>query len=692
MKVSIDWLKSYVDIDIPIDELTDKLTNIGFNLEELIERDGDITLDLEVTSNRPDCLGHIGIAREIATILEKPLKLPSVNLAEQSSANIKEYTSVNVISPELCPRYTARLIKDVQVKPSPDWLVKRLEAVGLRSVNNIVDITNYVLFETSQPLHAFDFNKLAGRKIIVRKAKDGEKFIAIDHTEHKLSSDDLIIADAEKPVALAGIMGGLNTEVTDRTTDILLESAQFDPITIRKTARRVNLHSESSFRFERKVDPLNVVFASERAAQLICEIANGKLVSGIIDVWQSSFVPTEIQFDCRKVKQVLGIDVPTSKCKKILEALGIQIKTDNNNILELVIPSHRSDLTRPIDIVEEIARIVGLDKIPTSEKISITTQPKSQSEKITKAAHYALNHCGYYETITVTLVEPKYAAMFTQINEQDVLKLDTAQRMSNNALRCSLIPSLLAVRKINQDAGNNISDIYEIARVYLPRTNSNSNKDKNNTNTDNNKSVTNLPDEQIHLAILSSSANIRSIRGVLELLCKLINSPEQITLEPVEYEYFLPDQSAKLKLGEEEIGIIGTVNQDIQKQFDIKKPVSVAEINFSKFLDIQTSPPLFTPIEKYPGIRRDFSIIVDERVKWQDIASAIKQLQISDIRDIEFGEMFRGKQIPKGKKSLFFSVLFRNPEHSLTHEQADKYQQQIIELLESKFDAQLRTQ
>ncbi len=674
MKVSIDWLRSYVDIDIPIDELTERLTHIGFNLEELITVDGDTVLDLEVTSNRPDCLGHIGIAREIATILDKPLKVPAVELSEDNSVDINNQTSVEVLSPQLCPRYTARVINNVKVGPSPDWLVKRLEALGLRSVNNIVDITNYVLLETSQPLHAFDFDKLAGKKIIVRKANNGEQFVAIDHSEHKLSPDDLIIADEQRPVALAGVMGGLNTEVTETTKNILLESAQFDPISIRRTARKLNLHSDSSYRFERKVDLVNVEYASRRAAHLICEIADGTVSAGLIDIWQNPFTPTKINFDVRQIKKVLGIDVSIGQCEKIFTSLGITIDSSDNGIFELTIPSHRSDLTRPIDLVEEIGRIVGLDKIPTSERISITTQPACPSEKIFRSTHQALNHCGYYETITVTLVEPKYSAMFTDIAESKVLKINAAQRMSNNALRCSLIPSLLMVRKTNQDAGNQSSDLYEIARVYLPR------------------KANELPEEQIHLAIISSSADIRSIRGVFELMCKLTNVPEQITFEPKPMSFFLPDQSAKVLLGDKEIGIAGTINPEIQKQFELKKPVTVVEINFDRILNLPTEPPIFTPLPKFPAIRRDFSMIVDEDIKWDEIAQAIKGLNIDDLREISFGEMFRGKQIPKGKKSLFFSVLFRNPSQSLTHEQAERYQQRIIDLLEKTFDAKLRTQ
>ncbi len=672
MKVSLNWLKDYVEIDLPAATLADKLIHTGFNLEEIRNLPGDTMLDLEVTSNRPDCLGHIGIAREVAAVLGKELAFPKFE-ASETGGPVARQAAVEVAVPDLCPRYTARVIKNVKVGPSPKWMVDRLEAIGLRSINNVVDITNYVMMETGQPLHAFDMNKLSGSKIIVRQARPQEPFIAIDHSVHQLDHEVLVIADAERAVALAGIMGGLNTEVSEETTNVLLESAEFSPLCIRRTARKLNMHSDSSYRFERKIDPVNVDWASRRAADLMVKLAGGQLSEGVIDAWAHPFKPTTIELKWKKVSDVLGITVEPEVAVKVLRALGFTIERQDNEKILVVVPAFRAEVSRPIDLVEEIGRIVGYGKIPIVGTISITAVPESKLEKMNKIAHRALNQCGFNETITVTLVEPKYAAMFTDVPQDNVLRVANTRRQANDALRCSLISSLLLVRRFNQDAGNAVSDLYEIARTYKPA--------------DHGK----LPVERRHLAILSSAGDMRSIRGALELILRYVNSAQPLRLVPRSMPWFLPDQSAAVFLGDKEIGIIGTISPAIQKTFDLKKPAAVAEINFEAIADLPLEPVVSSPLPKFPAIERDLSIIVDEQVSWQQIESVVRGLNIPDLETVQFGELFRGKQIPKGRKSLFFSLRYRNPQRSLTHEEVDACQQKIIQALTETCKAQLRT-
>ncbi len=672
MKVSIDWLKEYVDIDLPVDKLADILTHIGFNLEEKITLGDDTVLDLEVTSNRPDCLCHIGIAREIAVALEKKLKLPDTKLSDSDEFPVEDIASVEVLSPGLCPRYIARIIKNVQVGPSPRWMVKRLESMGLRSVNNIVDITNYLLFEYSQPLHAFDLDKLSERKIIVREAQENEPFVAIDHTEHKLNRDNLVIADALKPVALAGVMGGLNTEVSASTKNILLESAQFDPLSIRRTARKLNLHSESSFRFERKVDPVNVDTASARAAGLICELAGGTLASGSIDLWQEKWKPAKITFRLRRIREIMGIDIAPSICEKIFKLLGLTIQSKNENEFVLLSPSHRADLSREIDLIEEVGRIVGFDKVPIVNRISISANPVSSAEKITRTAQQILNHCGFYEIITSSLVEYDQANLFTDIDRSEILRISDSRKLANDSLRSSLLPSLLATRKLNRDAGNARSDLYEIARVY--------HSSKGNTPATEHKS----------LSLLSSVGDMRAIKGAFELIEKNLNLPVKIKFQAQPMEWFLTDRSAKILLGERELGIAGVINQKLQKTFDLKDAIAVAEINLDTILSLKLDPPLVKPLPKFPAIKRDFSFILDEDISWQEIENLVIKLKIPDMEKVVFGEDFRGRQIPGGKKSLFFTVIFRNPGRSLTHEEVDLHQTAIIDTLAKLHHAELR--
>ncbi|MFA5863958.1 MAG: phenylalanine--tRNA ligase subunit beta [Phycisphaerae bacterium] len=672
MKVSFNWLKDYVEIDLPAMELAEKLIHTGFNIESIKDLPADILLDLEVTSNRPDCLGHIGIARETAAILGKELKLPSVEYAA-AGRPVTAQTVVEVVAPKLCPRYVARVINNVKIGPSPKWIVDRLEAIGIRSINNVVDITNYVLMETGQPLHAFDLDKLSGRKIIVRPAKPGERFVAIDHSAHELDSETLVIADAERAVALAGIMGGINSEVSESTKDILLESAEFDPVCIRRTARKFNLHSDSSYRFERRIDPVNVDWASRRAVDLIVRLCGGEAAQGEIDVWTKPVTPTKIELKFKKIKDVLGIEVEIPVVLRILKSLGFAIEGHDSEKMTVLSLPFRAEVSRPIDLVEEIGRIVGLNKIPTVDSISITAVSSSRMEKMTRLVHQALNQCGFSEAVTVTLVEPKFAALFTDVPSDNVLRVASTRRQVNDALRCSLIPSLLSVRVLNQDAGNAVSDVYEIARTYRPNP------------------AGKLPLEEKHLAILSSLADVRSVRGTLELMFRLINSPEKIRLVSKPMPWFLPDQSAQVFLGSRPIGIIGTINPETQKIFDLKKPSAVAEINFDVMTDLPFEPAVFSPLPKFPAIERDLSIIVDEQVSWETIERVILGLRISDLESIDFGELFRGKQIPKGQKSLFFTLRYRNLDRSLTHEEVDADQQRVIQALAESCKAQLRT-
>ncbi len=672
MRVSLNWLKDYVEIDVPISKLLDDLTNIGLNVEETSEFEDDLIIDLEITSNRSDCLSHIGIAREIACLLDKRLNTPEHRFKE-AEIDVSELTTVEVKEPNLCPRYTARLIRNVNIGPSPEWLVRRLEAVGLRSINNVVDITNYVLMEYGQPLHAFDFDKVEGHRIIVRCAEEGEKLTTIDHTEHKLSSQDLIIADANRPIALAGIMGGLDTEVTESTINVLLESAEFDPICIRRTARRLSLQTESSYRFERKVDPVGVELASRRATYLIQEIAGGEVAKGLIDVWNKKWKPNIIEFDTRLVKRILGIEVGVKTCEKILTQLGFETNNTKAGKFTVTVPPFRRDVYRPIDLVEEIGRVVGFDKVPSAEKISIVAQPISKEERINRVAHNVLNHCGYSEAITLTLVPPEYAHMFVDFSKEEPLKISANHRMLNNTLRTSLIPSLLQVRKLNQDVGNLESNLYEIARVFLPA-----------------KGDDNLPIEEIHLAILDQSFDLRPIKGAFELILRTLHIDKVLEFIPIPCEWFEKGKSADILLDGEKIGIVGVISNDIAKRFDLKKQVAVAEINFDKILSLPITPPRFVPLPKFPAIRRDFSILVDQHITWKMIEDAVKSLKLSEMEKVSFGEVFKGKQIPKGKKSIFFSVIFRRADRSLTHEEVDEYQERIVSILRQRYLAELR--
>jgi len=671
MKVSVLWLRRYVDWPGDLDVLTDRLTHTGFNLEEIIDVGSDVVVDLEVTSNRPDCLSHIGIAREISAAFDLELKLPSVDLME-GIKSVEQYCSVQVDCPELCPRYTARIIDNVKIGPSPQWLVQHLEALGLRSVNNVVDVTNFVLLEIGQPLHAFDYHKLKGGKIIVRRAGCGQQITAIDETRHELNDQRMVIADASVPVAIAGVMGGVDTEVSGGTTCVLLESAQFDPLSVRRTARALNLHSESSFRFERGVDPQVVDWASRRAAGLIQELAGGQIASGVVDVWPIQKPAATVTLKRQQIKRLLGIDLDWSRAKQILTNLGFELSQITDDQLTVVVPWHRRDVHRGVDLIEELARIEGYHKVPVSETIKIVAQGTSHLEHTTRLVGESLNACGFFETVTQTFQQDSQAQLLTDVPPERMLRVADHVSRQWNVLRCSLLGSLLAVRRTNQHAGNQQGDLYEIARVFLPA--------------DDGK----MPNEQRMLGMLSCRGT-RVVCGALEQVVDDMKLDKNIEFRPADRPWYQPGSGAEVLLGGQAIGHTGLISAAVQDAFDLRGAVAVAEVSFQILLDQPTQPAKYQPLPRFPAIDRDLSLIVDQQVSWQQIRDLATSVDVGQLQQVQFVDLFQGKQIPKGKKSVTLTMQFRQSDSSLTHQQADEFQSRILNVLQEKLNATLRT-
>ena len=469
MATSLNWLNSYLDRPTDANEAEDVLTDVGFPFDGADELDdGDWQLDVEVTSNRPDCLCHAGLARELAARTGRTFTAPPLDLPDATGPAVDTQTSVTIEpdAADLCTLYTARVIRGVSIGPSPDWLTQRIEAIGLRPVNNVVDITNFVLHEMGQPLHAFDMNLLAERRIVVRRANDGEDFTAIDGTKHKLRNDMLVIADAERPVAIAGIMGGLDSEVGDATTDILLESARFDPLSTRTTSRALKLSSDSSHRFERGVDPHGVDAASRRAAALIVELAGGELAEGVVVAGGTPPATTLVSLRPERCRKLMGVDMPVEHMVEHLAALGLQPDWEPEaDQITCTVPSHRAaDLTREIDLIEEIARMHGYDHIGFEPKMQITARRPQVEVLARNEIGRALVAHGYHETITFSFASPKHAEPFRA--DWEPVRVDEEKKKAEPELRPSLLPSLLECRKSNQDAGNQGVRLFEVAQVF----------------------------------------------------------------------------------------------------------------------------------------------------------------------------------------------------------------------------------
>ena len=671
MKISLNWLSDYIKIERSTEEIAEILSDLGLPCERIKHLDDDVVIDVEITSNRGDCLSYIGIARELAAVTEKKLKIPAVEL-DELGREAGEFASVEIIEPDLCCRYTARTIEGVKVGPSPDWMKKRLEAVGLRSVNNVVDATNYAMMETGQPPHAFDYAKIAEGKIIVRRAVAGERIVSIDGTQCELAPNMLIIADGQGPVAIAGVMGGLDTEVSGATTTILLEDAYFEPISVRRVSRRLGLPSEAAFRFERTVDIEAIDWASMRTAQLITQVAGGKVAKGVVDIYPKRNAKKQVMLRLRRLNKILGIEVPDKEAAKILSKLGFQPQK-KDELIVCTVPSWRSDVYREIDLIEEVARVYSYNKIPTEQKIKIEVVPVDARQKLAESIGTYLNGCGFYETITVSFVDNSIAELFTRSEVKEHLGVQDVSRKSANLLRQSLLGSLLGVVKTNLNAKNAPCRIFEIANTFAPA----------------GKQRGGLPVEKTKLALVCDS-NFRDLRGVIEGLIRNIDRDAQMTFRPADLVW--AEVGAEILVNGDVIGTAGIISQAVKKKFDFERlsPCG-AEMEFELFSTLQRGAIKVKPIPRFPAIERDLSIVVDEAISWSNIIELVNKKAPGELEEIQFVDIYRGKGIPAGKKSVTLSLLFRDEDGTLTHETVDGFEADIVKSLTKFVGAQLRT-
>ncbi len=525
MIVSWNWLKNYVALDMPAEEVEQRLAMAGLNHEESWQAGDDRAIDLEITSNRPDCLGHVGVAREIAVLFNKKLQTTDPRPAS-GKTQAADLATVAIDCPDLCYRYTARVIRGVRVGPTPDWMARRLRTIfdprpaqrdkkkPWKSINNVVDITNYVLMECGQPLHAFDLKHLRGQQVVVRRARPGEKFEAINHETYELSPEMCVIADAERAVALGGVMGGADTEVSTATTDLLIESAEFAPLSIRGTARALKLFSDSSYRFERGVDPRGIDWASRRCCELILELCGGELAEGVIDIGRPAPPPAPIVLRFSQIQRILGIEIDRDELVRILTALGGELR-GVNDVVEIAPPSWRRDLTREIDLIEEAARIHGYDKIPEDVSVPMAASHRSDADRVLQKVRRAVTAAGFDEALTTSMVPESWTTSFSPWTDAPSLMASTPMLKGADRLRTSLIPSLLDARRINESLSNPHAELFETAKVYLPLAN-------------------HLPDEPWLLG-LASGGDFLHVKGAVEVLLAELNA--DMRLEVAEWSH-----------------------------------------------------------------------------------------------------------------------------------------------------------
>jgi phenylalanyl-tRNA synthetase beta chain len=670
MKILLSWLRDYIEIEDSAEQVAEMLSGLGLPSEQIEYVDDDAVIDLEVTSNRSDCLSYIGVARELTAVTGKELKIPSVEL-DDLDKDAGEFAGVEIAEPQLCGRYTGRIIEGVKVGPSPDWMVKRLEAAGLRSVNNVVDATNYAMLETGQPPHAFDCAKISGGKIIVRKAAPGERLVSIDGTECEMDDGMLIIADAHRPVAIAGVMGGLDTEVSDSTTTILLEDAFFDPVSVRTTSRKLALPSESSFRFERTVDIESIDWASQRTAQLITQAAGGRVARGVLDVYPGKEAAKQVALRLSRLSELLGIEIPADTVIKILAALGFGPKRQGDTVA-CTVPSWRSDIYREVDLIEEVTRVHGYDRIPTEPRIQIEVVGVDARQKLTQLITAFLGGCGFYETITVGFVDKSVARLFTAQDVDEHLAVTDVTRKSANLLRQSLLGSLLGVLKTNVNADNLPCRIFEIADTFVRTGKENG-----------------LPTEKTKVALVCDG-DLRDLRGVIEGLVGSLDRDAEIVFNPADVLW--AQTGAEITVNGEVLGAAGVVSQAVNDKFDFKTITpAAAELEFERLSALQSGPRAVKPIPRFPAVERDLSVIVDEQVPWADIAGAVDEKAPGELEDIRFVDIYRGKGIAAGKKSVTLSLRFRDEDGTLTHDTVDGFERAIVQSLGHRVQAELRT-
>ena len=675
MKISLNWLTDYVDVSLPVGELAGIFKRIGLPVEETIATDTDVVLDLEVTSNRPDCLGHLGVARELAAATGKQFNPPQIG-ALPASGRTSELTSIEVLAPDLCPRYTARVIRGVKVGPSPAWMVERLEAVGMRSINNVVDATNYVLMEYSQPLHSFDYDKLEGRRIVVRRAAGGELLVSIDRTKCELDETMLVIADARGPVAIAGVMGGLNTEVSESTVNVLIESAQFDPLSIRRTSRKLLLMSDSNYRFERGVDPVAIDDASLRACQLIVASGGGSIAEGLVDVWAKPHTPAEVAMRPARCGALLGIEIPVERQEQILAALGLAPMRRGERII-CTIPPYRADLTREIDLIEEVGRIHGYDNIPVGGQVTHAVVPDRLATRIRRQAGEALAMAGFDEAVTFSFVDAVEAELF---GHERHVTIDKLTRKTNNVLRPTLLPSLLSACKTNQDAGNDEVCLFEIAACFPAARGADDGKDDDKK----------LPDEYTELALVSTN-DLAELRGALETLVEHLAPRASLTVCPRDHPHLAPGRAATVLLDGKAIGSIGQISEPILHHYGLERPIAAAAVRFQPLIDAAQLIRIYEPLPRLPAVRRDLSLIVDEPVTWQQLSEAIARIDQPLRQSLAYVTTYRGKPVPSGRKSVTVALEYRAADRTLRREEVDSQVEEIIAAMRKDFSAELRS-
>ena len=677
MLLPLGWLKDYVAYEGSAEEAAHLLTMSGTKIESV---SGEV-LEVEVTSNRGDCLSIIGLARELSAVTGLPLKTP-LPAVHQSGEPIADTAAVEIAAPDLCPRYSARLLRDVAPVPSPAWMQERLIQAGLRPINAIVDVTNYVMLEYGQPLHAFDFAMLRGGTIVVRRADDGERFVTLDGQAHTLDSSILMICDAERPVAIAGIRGGQNSEVTDSTRTVLLESAHFDPVAIRTASKRLGVSTDSSYRFERGVDPSGTVAALDRAAQLLHELAGAAVAPGVIDACPRVIEPRTVIYRPERGDRLIGRTIPLEEQRRYLEGLGLAVAADGDRLI-VTAPTFRPDLIQEDDLVEEVARLYGFERIPYRLPGGAFVGRISETQAFAGHIRALLRGSGLQEVLTHSLTDPMRLARFSETTPRRVL---TPLSEELSVLRSTLIPMLAEVAERNAHHGRVDINLFEVGHVFQPH------------------ALDYGVDEPMRAAgLLCGSrmvgrwnvgkpapleADFFAAKGVVEAVCDALHVAG-VRYEATSAPGMHPGRTARILAGDGEIGIVGQVHPVVQEEMDLPGLAYVFELDLDVLKALERAPAA-RPLPRFPAVTRDLAMLVPKETEADRVRAVLVEAGAPFLEEATLFDVYEGKGVPEGRKSLAFAVRFRSPERTLTDAEVDAAVSTIRDALAQEIGAVAR--
>ncbi|AWZ49134.1 phenylalanine--tRNA ligase subunit beta [Hathewaya limosa] len=650
-------------------------TPIGKDIKEVLGLESAV-IDFEITSNRPDCMSVLGIARETAATLGTSYKMPELTYTEDSSSNIHNELKVEV-KDSLCKRYMTKAIKNVKIEPSPKWLQDRLIEYGIKPKNNIVDITNFVMVELGQPMHAFDRREIKNNLLCIERASEGEKFTTLDEVERTLDENTLCIKDGDRTVAIAGVMGGLNSEVKDDTTEIILECASFNPVSIRKTSAKLGLRTEASTKFEKELDPNNVETAMNRACNLIESLGIGKVVEGTIDIYNEKREPHTLTVDSKWINKFLGIDISKEEMKKVLDSLDLNTEVKEDDLV-ISVPTFRCDMNIKEDVAEEVARIYGYNKIPTTIPHCETLKGgKSEKQLLEEKVVDTLISCGLNQSISYSFISPKVFDKLLIAEDsslRNVVKIKNPLGEDFSVMRTTSVGSMMDSLGRNYVRSNSFARLFEMGKVYIK-------------NEDENK----IPTEKNVVTIgMYGNVDYLNLKGIVEELLETLGVKKVSFRRETENKSFHPGKTAALYIKNQYVGVVGEIHPDVCDNYEVEDRCYIAELDLDVIFKNANIEKKYMPLPKYPAVTRDIAILVDDEILVQEIEETIVKAGGNILESIELFDVYKGKQIPDGKKSVAYALIYRVPEKTLKDEEVNKVHNKILRALEHKLGAELR--